>query len=98
MADLIKIVPADFQKTTAEFHRIEALLNDYKEELSGKYFMMVNDWQGLAGEAFGDCCQKVLNSFEMNIESLNRLATDIEQACQFMEAFDRGVSEVVSRA
>jgi len=68
LADKIKIVPADFQKATAELQRIEALLNDHKAELSSKYSIMMNDWQGLAGESFEVCAQKMLNDFEINID------------------------------
>jgi len=98
LADKIKIVPADFQKALAELQRIEALLNDHKAELSGKYSMMMNDWQGMAGEAFAVCAQKVLNDFEINITNIGQLTVDIEQAGQFMEEVDRNIAGVVSFA
>jgi uncharacterized protein YukE len=98
MASKIKIVPADFQKTVVELHRVKALLHDYNKELSSKYSKMRNEWQGLAGDAFEVCGQKVLESFEMNIEGLNRLAVDIEKASRFMEDVDQTIAGQIAGA
>jgi len=80
----------------AELQRIESLLNDYKAELSDKYSMIMNDWQGEAGAAFDESGQKVLDDFEINIETLGRLATVIEQAGQFMQAVDQDLANAIN--
>ena len=98
MADLIKIVPEDFQRATVELRKVEALLVEHKAELVGKYSMMANGWRGEAGNAFGVCAQMILKDFEMNIANLGQLVADIEKVNQYMTEIEQAVTDIVNES
>jgi len=79
LAEKVKLTFEDFKKAAAELQSTCDSLSAYKAEMLKGYTLARANWHGLAGNAFEDSCQKLLNKLAGNIERLEKLINDLKQ-------------------